>query len=98
MHFQLECRGLVLFVCVILFEWNTMEKITWIASALIVGLTYAYLGIHGKSFDPSEYFKLLKNRITKRVYLEFMVDLSELKELEELKSEFDKITPPNTSL
>ena len=90
--------GLVLFVCVILFDWNTMEKITWISSALIVGLTYTYLGIHGKSFDPSEYFKLLKNRITKRVYLEFMVDLSELKELEELKSEFDKITPPNTSL
>ena len=82
--------GLVLFVCVILFEWNTMEKITWIASALIVGLTYAYLGIHGKSFDPSEYFKLLKIRITKRVYLEFMVDLSELKELEGLKSEYEK--------
>ena len=82
--------GLVLFVCVILFDWNTMEKLTWIASALIVGLTYAYLGIHGKSFDPSEYFKLLKIRITKRVYLEFMVDLSELKELEGLKSEYEK--------
>jgi hypothetical protein len=67
-----------------------MEKITWIASALIVGLTYAYLGIHGKSFDPSEYFKLLKIRITNRVYLEFMVDLSELKELEGLKSEYEK--------
>jgi len=82
--------GLILFVCVIQFEWNIMEKITWIAAALIVGLTYAYLGLYGKNFNPAEYFRGLKNRIVKRVYLEFMVDLNELKELEEIKAELEK--------
>lgn len=82
--------SIVLFVCVLQFDWDTMERITWIASALILGLTYAYIAIYGKSFNPADYFKLLKNKIVKRVYLEFMVDFNELQELEELKKEFEK--------
>jgi len=87
--------GLILFICVLIFDWNVMEKITWIVSALIIGLTYVYMGLYGKSFNPVEFFDVLKTKITNRVYREFTVDLSEISELEELEKELkEKITTP----
>jgi hypothetical protein len=79
--------SLVLLVCVLIFSWDKMEKITFIFSAVIAGLTYTYLAIYGKSFNPSEYFNSIKERNIKKAYQEFMVDLNELKENEELKIE-----------
>lgn len=82
--------SLVLFICVLIFPWEIMEKVTWIVSALIIGLTYLYLAVYGKSLNPERYFVGLKERTKKEVYREFTVDLSELKELEELKNSLEK--------
>lgn len=79
--------SLILFVCVLTIDWNIMERITWIASALIVGLTYAYIGIYGKSPNPVDYFKVLKEKNINKTFLEFMVDLNELKEYEDIQIE-----------
>lgn len=87
--------SLILFICVLIFDWNVMERITWIASALVVGLTYTYMALHGKSFNPEEFFVALKAKIRKRVYREFTVDLTEIAELEELEKDLkEKITTP----
>jgi hypothetical protein len=82
--------SLVLFICVLIFPWDVMEKITWIVSALIIGLTYLYLAVFGKSLNPEKYFVELKEQIKKNVYREFTVDLSELNELKELENELNK--------
>lgn len=82
--------SLILFVCVLTIDWNIMERITWISSALIVGLTYLYIGIYGKSPNPMDYFKVLKEKIINKTFLEFMVDLNELKEYEDIKIELEK--------
>lgn len=87
---------LTLLACVIIFDWNIMEKITWIASFLIFGLTYAYLGIYGKNFNPEKYFIELRNQCKLEACNEFMVDLNEISELEDLKKQLEKqITPPS---
>ncbi|MDD2307797.1 MAG: hypothetical protein PHP53_24050 [Prolixibacteraceae bacterium] len=78
---------LVLLVCVIIFSWDKMEKITYIFSMVTVGLTYTYIAIYGKSFDPTEYFNAIKEKNIKKAFQEFMVDLNDLKEYEELKIE-----------
>lgn len=86
---------LILLACVIIFDWNIMGKVTWICSFLIAGLTYAYLFIHGKSFNPVDYFEALKKQCIDTANNEFMVNLNEISELEELKNQLDEqITSP----
>lgn len=87
---------LILLACVIIFDWNIMGKVTWICSFLIAGLTYAYLFIHGKSFNPADYFEALKKQCIDTANNEFMVNLNEISELEELKNQLDEqITSPH---
>lgn len=82
--------SLILFISVLIFDWSIMDRITWIVSALIIGLTYAYMAIYGKSLNPIEYFEILKDKNIKKAFLEFMIDLNELKEYEDLKIELCK--------
>ncbi len=74
---------------ILVYFWGEIN-ITWIVSALIIGLTYLYLAVFGKSLNPEKYFVELKEQIKKNVYREFTVDLSELNELKELENELNK--------
>lgn len=81
---------ITLIVCVIKFTWNIMEPITWLSTFIIIGLSYAYMIIYGKSFNPNKYFEELKERCVNEAYNDFLVDLSELEELETLKLEIEQ--------
>lgn len=86
---------LVLIILILSLGWTIMEMWTYFFSSIIIGLSYLYLCIFGKSFNPQDYFDLLKNRDLEKSYQEFLVDFSELEELNEmeinLQNEIDKL-------
>lgn len=81
---------IALIVCVLKFSWDIMEPITWLTSFLVIGLSYAYMAIHGKNFNPVKFFDELKIKCINKAYTDFLIDLNELEELESLKMEIEK--------
>lgn len=66
--------------------WVNMGILPWIISALIASLPYLFFAIGGKSWNPQAYIDgVHKKNYTKKMYLEYGVDVTKIKALEEEK-------------
>jgi hypothetical protein len=94
-------RKALIFICIVLYyialiivtwkvSWNVMEPITYfLGLGGAVGL-YVFFAVKRHSFDFRKYYNDCKTEIKINVYAKYDINISDLRELEELKLSLEK--------